>query len=153
MTRDEDMASPAASQSHKAEGCQKQEQKQHEHYDIERNTTFTGYASSGGSTLHRLSFSPRTLGPKDVEIDIWYSGICDSDLHILEEDWGKINGEVVPGHQITGTVAAAGPEALYKVGDRVGASLVVSIAFMFVFVSVGSSVCDMCDVMLRRGHC
>ncbi|KAF8949418.1 hypothetical protein BGZ47_003830 [Haplosporangium gracile] len=48
-----------------------------------------------------------------------------ADLHILEEDWGELHGKVVPGHQIAGTVAAAEPEALYKVGDRVGASLVL----------------------------
>jgi len=92
---------------------------------VDDKTTFKGFASSGGSTLHQITFSPRPLGPKDVEIDIWYSGICGSDIHVLEEDWCKLNGEVVPGHQIAGTVAAAGSEAHYKVGDRVGASLVI----------------------------
>ncbi|KAG0045037.1 hypothetical protein BGZ89_005783 [Linnemannia elongata] len=97
----------------------------HEHCAVDEKTNFMGYASSGGATLHRITFSPRSLGPKDVEIDIWYSGICGSDLHILEEDWCKLHGDVVAGHQIGGTVAAAGPEALHKVGDRVGASLII----------------------------
>jgi len=136
MTRDEVKESSSAHgteehQKHEKKQHEKKqhekkqhEKKQHEHCATDEKTKFTGYASSGGSTLHQITFSPRTLGPKDVEIDIWYSGICDSDLHILEEDWGKLNCEVVPGHQIAGTVAEAGPEALYKVGDRVGASLV-----------------------------
>jgi hypothetical protein len=153
MTRNEDMASPAAPQSHKTEERQKHGQNQHDNCIVDEKSTFTGYASSGGSTVHRVTFSPRILGPKDVEIDIWYSGICDSDLHILEEDWGKLSGEVVAGHQIAGTIAAAGPEALYKVGERVGASLVVSIVFVFLFVNVGHSMCVVCDVMSRRGHC
>ncbi|KAF9157078.1 hypothetical protein BG015_004154 [Linnemannia schmuckeri] len=126
MTRDEkEMASSAASQAVEPGDQQHRKKQQHDHSAVDDNATFTGYASSGGATLHRITFSPRTLGPKDVEIDIWYAGICGSDLHILEEDWGELHGEVVPGHQIAGTVAAAGPEALYKVGDRVGASLVI----------------------------
>ncbi|KAG0207321.1 hypothetical protein BGX33_006902 [Mortierella sp. NVP41] len=105
---------------------QPQKKQQQAHCGIDEKTIFTGWATSRGTAaLHQLTFSPRTLGPKDVEIDIWYCGVCASDIHIAEEDWCKLHGDIVPGHQITGTVAAAGPEALYKVGDRVGASLVI----------------------------
>ncbi|KAF9135962.1 hypothetical protein BGW39_009936 [Mortierella sp. 14UC] len=124
MTRDEKMTSSPSQQTEKDTKTTSQQQP-HAHCGVDEKTTFTGYATSGGTTLHRITFSPRTLGPKDVEIDIWYSGICGSDPHILDEDWSKLHGEVVPGHQIAGTVSAAGPEALYKVGDRVGACLVI----------------------------
>ncbi|KAG0379416.1 hypothetical protein BGX24_000505 [Mortierella sp. AD032] len=113
MTTDKTMASPPSSQA------------KEENAKTAAQITFTGFATSGGTTLHKVTFSPRTLGPKDVEIDVWYSGICGSDIHILEEDWYKLPGEVVLGHHITGTVAAAGPEAPFEIGDRVGASLVI----------------------------
>ncbi|KAF9906413.1 hypothetical protein EC991_000660 [Linnemannia zychae] len=121
MTREENVASPSQQTEKDTKSTQQQ---QSPHCGVDEKITFTGYATAGGATLHRVTFSPRTLGPKDVEIDIWYSGICGSDLHIVEEDWHKLHGEVIPGHQIAGTVSAAGPEAHYKVGDRVGACLV-----------------------------
>jgi len=122
MTTDKTMASPPPSQT-KEENTKTAAQTHEGRFDDK--TTFTGFGTSGGTTLHKVTFSPRTLGPKDVEIDVWYSGICGSDIHILEEDWYKFPGKVIPGHQIAGTVAAAGPEALFKIGDRVGASLVI----------------------------
>ncbi|KAG0277174.1 hypothetical protein BGZ95_006366 [Linnemannia exigua] len=127
MTTDKTMTSPPPSQQQTKEESQETTTKTHQpaHCGVDDKTTFTGYATSGGTTLHKITFSPRTLGPKDVEINIWYSAICGSDLHLYEKDWCKLHGEVVPGHQIAGTVAAAGPEALHKVGDRVGACLVI----------------------------
>ncbi|KAF9922871.1 hypothetical protein FBU30_006989 [Linnemannia zychae] len=122
MTRDQDMTSTPA--SHEKSG--KLETKHHHaHCEVDEKTTFTAWATSGGSNLHQITTSPHKLGPKDVEIDIWYSGICGSDLHIIKEEWGKLHEDIVPGHQIAGKVVAAGNKANFKVGDRVGSCLVI----------------------------
>jgi uncharacterized zinc-type alcohol dehydrogenase-like protein len=56
-----------------------------------------------------------------VEIRISHCGICHSDVHLVDGDWGEGTYPMVPGHEIVGTVAALGPEAGgLRVGQRVG---------------------------------
>ncbi|KAF9183360.1 hypothetical protein BGZ51_004062 [Haplosporangium sp. Z 767] len=95
-----------------------------QHHGADDSTTFVGWATSGGEKLHQVKFSPHRLGPKDVEIDIAYCGVCASDIHIMDEDWCKLHGEIVPGHEIAGTVVAAGSNAAHDVGHRVGATVI-----------------------------
>ena len=66
-------------------------------------------------------YDPPPLGPHDVEIRITHCGICHSDVHLVDGDWGAGTYPMVPGHEIVGTVAAAGPEVRHlQVGQRVG---------------------------------
>ncbi|KAG0055736.1 hypothetical protein BGZ83_007608 [Gryganskiella cystojenkinii] len=95
------------------------------------HTKFCGWAASTGDDkkqlFHKVTFSPRVLGPKDVEIEIAFCGVCVSDIHITGEDWCKLHGgdaAVVPGHEIVGKVTKTGPKAHFKVGDCVGATAV-----------------------------
>jgi S-(hydroxymethyl)glutathione dehydrogenase/alcohol dehydrogenase len=63
------------------------------------------------------------LGPRDVQVRIAASGICHTDLTVME---GKsaIPFPVVPGHEACGTVEAVGDEVRrVRVGDRVLASV------------------------------
>ncbi len=63
----------------------------------------------------------RELGPDDVAIDIKYCGICHSDIHAVNNDWGTSMYPMVPGHEITGIVAAVGSQVqTVEIGDRVG---------------------------------
>jgi len=71
--------------------------------------------------LKPFVYEPEPLGPHDVEIRVSHCGICHSDVHLVDGDWGVGRYPMVPGHEIVGTVAAAGPEALHlAVGQRVG---------------------------------
>ena len=71
--------------------------------------------------LEPFTYEPPPLGPHDVEIRISHCGICHSDVHLVDGDWGVGSYPMVPGHEIAGTVAAVGPEAGHlQVGDRVG---------------------------------
>lgn len=71
--------------------------------------------------LRPFDYEPAPLGPQDVEIRITHCGICHSDVHLVDGDWGVGRYPMVPGHEIVGTVAAAGAEVKHlNVGDRVG---------------------------------
>ena len=82
----------------------------------------SGYAApSAKAHLEPFAVPRRELGPKDVGIDIKYSGICHSDIHQAREEWFTSIFPMVPGHEIAGVVSAVGSEVTqYKVGDRVG---------------------------------
>jgi alcohol dehydrogenase (NADP+) len=50
----------------------------------------------------------RAPGPRDVEIEILYCGVCHSDLHTVRAEWGGPTYPCVPGHEIVGKVRAVG---------------------------------------------
>ena len=83
---------------------------------------FKAYAAtSQGGELKPFEFDPGLLRDEQVEIAVSYCGICHSDLSMLDNDWGFSKYPFVPGHEIVGTVVAAGSHARnVKVGDRVG---------------------------------
>jgi uncharacterized zinc-type alcohol dehydrogenase-like protein len=63
----------------------------------------------------------REPGPKDVEIDILFCGVCHSDLHTARGEWGSTQYPVVPGHEIVGRVTRVGPEVKkLRAGDTAG---------------------------------
>ena len=73
------------------------------------------------TTLQPFSFERREVGPHDVLITITHCGICHSDIHQARNEWGWSIFLMVPGHEIVGIVAQAGPEVkTLKTGDRVG---------------------------------
>lgn len=83
-------------------------------------------AFSATEPLAPWSFERRDPGPRDVQIQILFCGICHSDLHTVRSEWGPIVYPQVPGHEIIGRVVAAGAEvSRYKAGDMVGVGCLV----------------------------
>ncbi|AXA84583.1 zinc-binding dehydrogenase [Lysobacter oculi] len=73
-----------------------------------------------------LDIQRRAPGPRDVQIDIAYCGICHSDLHTARSEWPGTLYPCVPGHEIVGSVSAVGGEvSKFKVGDVVGVGCLV----------------------------
>ena len=70
------------------------------------------------SPLSLFSFERRAPGPRDVQIDIQYCGVCHSDLHTVRSEWSPPTYPCVPGHEIVGRVTAVGGEVT---GFAVGA--------------------------------
>ena len=69
----------------------------------------------------------RDVGPNDVLIEITHAGICHSDIHTVNGDWGPQPFPVVPGHEIVGVVAEVGSAVTtHRVGDRVGVGCMVN---------------------------
>lgn len=76
---------------------------------------------AAGAELVPYHYDPGALGPQDVEIAITHCGICHSDLHLISNDWGMSQYPFIPGHEVVGTVAAAGKDVVsLKEGQRVG---------------------------------
>ena len=73
-------------------------------------TTITqGYAAGSATTpLAPFTFERREPGPRDVQIDILFCGVCHSDLHTVRDEWGGTVYPVVPGHEIVGRVTEVG---------------------------------------------
>ncbi|MEV4596321.1 NAD(P)-dependent alcohol dehydrogenase [Amycolatopsis sp. NPDC049253] len=83
-------------------------------------------APAAGQPLAPTTIVRRDLRPDDVLIDVAFAGICHSDIHQANEDWGTAIFPMVPGHEIAGVVAAVGSGVTkYQVGDRVGVGCMV----------------------------
>src|SRR5919107_5257626 len=80
------------------------------------------YAAPAATTTER-----REGGAGDVLTQIQYAGICHSDIHTVNGDWGPQPFPVVPGHEIVGVVTEVGSAVTkHRVGDRVGVGCMVN---------------------------
>ena len=60
-------------------------------------------------------------GAGEVLVKVSHCGVCRTDLHIAEGDLPRHRPQVVPGHQVVGTVEALGTGASrFGLGDRIG---------------------------------
>lgn len=75
-------------------------------------------AQSATSPLAHASIDRRDPGPRDVQFEILFCGVCHSDLHTARGEWPGITFPVVPGHEIVGRVTRVGAEVKgFKAGD------------------------------------
>ena len=86
------------------------------------------YAAAGaGARLAPMTIERRNVGPRDVLIEIDACGVCHSDIHQAEADWGMDIFPMVPGHEIVGRVTAVGSDVTtHAIGDRVGVGCYVA---------------------------
>ncbi|NUW33166.1 NAD(P)-dependent alcohol dehydrogenase [Nonomuraea sp. SMC257] len=84
-------------------------------------------APAAAAPLAPTVIERRAVGANDVLIEIKYAGICHSDIHTVNGDWGLQPYPVVPGHEIVGIVAEVGADVTrHRVGDRVGVGCMVN---------------------------
>ena len=78
-------------------------------------------ALSAKAPLTPYSFDPGPLAAGEVQIKVTHCGICHSDVHLIDNDWGISQYPLVPGHEAVGVVeeVGAGVRTL-KPGQRVG---------------------------------
>lgn len=78
-------------------------------------------ATRENGVLEPFEYELGPLGPQDVDITVESCGICHSDLSMLENAWQMSSYPLVPGHEVSGRVAAVGELVKHlQVGDRVG---------------------------------
>ena len=90
-------------------------------------STARGYAAlESGADLVPFEFERRDVGPADVQVEITHAGVCHSDIHTVNGDWGDQHFPIVPGHEIVGRVVAVGSEVTnFSVGDYAGVGVYV----------------------------
>lgn len=89
--------------------------------DVAANT-IQGYAvHAAGAELHSYKYDAGELREQDVEVAISHCGVCHSDVNLIDNDWGISKFPFIPGHEVVGTVTAAGAAVKHlKTGERVG---------------------------------
>lgn len=98
-------------------------------------------ATAPDSGLAPWNYQPRQPRPDDVVIQILYCGVCHTDIHFVENDWGITQYPVVPGHEIIGRVTSTGPEvSRLQPGDIVGVGCLVD----------ACRSCDCCNAGLEQ---
>ncbi|GAA5928170.1 NAD(P)-dependent alcohol dehydrogenase [Sporobolomyces koalae] len=93
----------------------------------ETDYKFEGWAAMGKDSikgnLKFIDYSDKIkpFCDDDVDIKIYYAGICASDLHTMSGGWGDVPYPQVVGHEIVGKVLRVGSEVKHlKVGDWAG---------------------------------
>ena len=76
---------------------------------------------AAGAQLVPYKYDPGELKANEVEVRISHCGVCRSDVHLIDNDWGNSKYPFVPGHEIVGTVSAVGKDVKdLTAGQRVG---------------------------------
>ncbi|HYJ85522.1 MAG TPA: NAD(P)-dependent alcohol dehydrogenase [Pyrinomonadaceae bacterium] len=92
---------------------------------MQNTKAFGAYAAD--KPLEPMDIERRQTGPRDVQIEIAYCGVCHSDLHTVRSEWDGTLYPCVPGHEIVGHITAVGGEVnTFKVGDTVGVGCLVN---------------------------
>jgi uncharacterized zinc-type alcohol dehydrogenase-like protein len=86
-----------------------------------------GYAAmKAKGALAPYAFDRRDPGPTDVVLEIRYCGVCHSDIHQVNSEWGPSVYPLVPGHEIVGHITRTGSAAKkFAVGDLAGVGVFV----------------------------
>jgi len=78
-------------------------------------------AMNKGEKLTEFKYDPKAVESQEVEVKITHCGICHSDVHLIDDDWGFSAFPLVPGHEVVGIVSKVGIDVKrLKEGDRVG---------------------------------
>ncbi|HEV8150418.1 MAG TPA: zinc-dependent alcohol dehydrogenase family protein [Gemmatimonadales bacterium] len=76
--------------------------------------------SQPGMPLQVGEVSLRDPGPEEVLVRVTACAVCRTDLHVVDGDLPHPKLPLVPGHEIVGTIAAAGEAVTLRLGARVG---------------------------------
>jgi len=76
---------------------------------------------AAGQPLRAATLPTPEPGPGQVLLRVHACAVCRTDLHVVDGELAEPKLPLVPGHEIVGTVAAAGPLVeRWRTGDRVG---------------------------------
>jgi uncharacterized zinc-type alcohol dehydrogenase-like protein len=76
---------------------------------------------ASGAHLLPYKYDAGELAADEVEVKITHCGVCHSDIHLIDNDWGLSKFPFIPGHEIVGTVTNIGSAVKDRtLGERVG---------------------------------
>jgi len=106
-----------------------------------------------GAPLVVEDVEPLPLGPRDVLVRIAASGICHTDVTVID-GLSALPLPIVPGHEGCGTVEEVGPEVRrVRVGDRVLASVSPACGSCWWCVNAMSNRCELGPTVLTTPRC
>lgn len=71
--------------------------------------------------VQHYAYPPKPLARLDADVRVTYTGVCATDVHMIDDDWGLSRYPLVPGHEVVGHVIAVGSAVEdLQVGDVVG---------------------------------
>jgi len=76
-----------------------------------------------GAPLELMKITLPPLRSTEVQVDISHCGLCHTECHMIDNDWGVSDYPLVPGHEGYGVVSLVGsdvPAGTIAVGDVVG---------------------------------
>ena len=83
-------------------------------------------AAAATSPLASSTIARREPGVDDVQIEILFCGVCQSDLHTARNEWGGTIYPCVPGHEVVGRITKVGSAVTrFKVGQLAGVGCLV----------------------------
>jgi uncharacterized zinc-type alcohol dehydrogenase-like protein len=87
-----------------------------------KGTKYQGYAAiEPNKPLKVWNYEPGEMKEDEVEIRVTHNGLCHTDIHMKDNDWGVSGYPFIPGHEVVGFVTKVGAEVKgLEVGDRVG---------------------------------
>ena len=72
-------------------------------------TKFMAYAVlNRGEKLQKWEYEPTPLKVDEIEIRVTHNGLCHTDIHMRDNDWGISSYPLVPGHEVVGIVTQVG---------------------------------------------
>ncbi len=85
-------------------------------------STVRGYAArAAGQRLEPVTYEAPELGDDEVRVAVTHCGVCHTDIHAVDADFGVFDFPIMPGHEIVGRVTEVGRSVSgLKVGERVG---------------------------------
>lgn len=106
--------------------------------------------------IEMKAFSIPEIGDKDLLVKVEMCGVCGSDLHIFQGDWGEPY-PLIPGHEFIGRVEAVGSNASslhnVKVGDRVAVEMILPCGECYPCKSGLYNLCEMDQEEGRQYGC
>ncbi|HBZ02177.1 MAG TPA: alcohol dehydrogenase, partial [candidate division Zixibacteria bacterium] len=71
--------------------------------------------------LQEMMIPVPSPGPDQILVKVHACGVCRTDLHVVDGDLPSPKPNLIPGHEIVGSVAQLGQGITkFKIGDRIG---------------------------------
>ena len=108
---------------------------QAETQEDEYQTTAWGLTEQGGK-FTQIKINRPKISDFQINFEVLYCGICHSDIHVGQNDFGSTKYPLVPGHEVLGRVTEVGAKVTkVKIGENVGVGCFVDACLD----------CEMCD--------
>lgn len=74
-----------------------------------------------GEKLQAWEYEPEPLQVDEIEIRVTHNGLCHTDIHMRDNEWGVSQFPLVAGHEVVGKITQLGEKVTgFQIGDRVG---------------------------------